>query len=172
MTTSIKNIFEQHLDQGKLVFWTDSRKPNVALPSHLMNRMDVRLNLSRSFNTKIFELTDTHIRIDLGFNGVRFLCEIPFSAVYFVAMADNPEVGVEFPENFPDEIKRFHKDPEAYAQAQRVVAAVWDIDIPFTSSIAHSDIASRKIATSRHEIDLATVVQKQTNRKVKAKTKQ
>jgi len=171
MTTSIKNIFESFLDQGKLVICIDSRKPNVNLPPQLMDRFNVRLNLSRHFQTKIFEITETQIRIDLGFNGVRFLCEIPFSSIYYVALAENTNIGIEFPENSPDEIKPF-QDPEVFKQAERLIAVLSGQEIGFKSDLATSDVAPRTARMGRHDIDLSAVVEKQSIRKAKAKSKQ
>jgi hypothetical protein len=96
-------ILKNYLEHGKILIAIDSRVQNVQLPTHLMNSIQVKLNLSYHFQTKVFEIDDVkeEVRIDLGFNGERFLCVIPFQSIYYVAMANTPLDGVEIIENMP-----------------------------------------------------------------------
>ena len=106
MVFNTYEILKNYLNEGKILIAIDSNVEGTKLPAHLMNSIQVKLNLSYRFNTSVFDIDDVkkEVRIDLGFNGDRFLCIIPFKSIYYVAMADNPLDGVEIVENTPIEL--------------------------------------------------------------------
>jgi stringent starvation protein B len=100
----VKTLLKNYLDEGKILIIVDSQVEGVKLPDHLMNLVDVRINLSYHFNTRIFEIDDEKVVIDLGFNGVRFECVFPFESIWYVALVEDVHNGVQIVENTPIEM--------------------------------------------------------------------
>lgn len=100
----MKTLLKNYLEEGKILIVIDSQVEGVKLPEHLMNLIDVRINLAYHFKTRIFEIDDEKVTIDLGFNGVRFECVFPFESIWYVAMADDAYNGIQIIENTPIEM--------------------------------------------------------------------
>ena len=99
-----REILNNYLEEGKILIAVDSNVEGVVLPSHLMNSIQVKLNLSHSFKTSIFTIDDEKVEVDLAFQGVRTLCRLPLESIYYVAMASDALNGVEIVENMPIEL--------------------------------------------------------------------
>ncbi len=96
-----KDILLSYLNEGKTMIVLDSRKEGVELPPHLMNLLQVKLNLSYRFANKIFEITDDQIKVNLSFGGKTFTCVIPMDAIYYIALYETSE-GTPFLEDMPE----------------------------------------------------------------------
>ncbi|CAB4160123.1 Stringent starvation protein B [uncultured Caudovirales phage] len=101
---NVKELLENYLAEGKILIAVNSYVEGVVLPEHLMNSIQVKLNLSYHFATSIFEINEEEVRIDLSFSGSRFLCVMPLTSIYYVAMAEDPLNGVEVIDNMPIEL--------------------------------------------------------------------
>jgi stringent starvation protein B len=134
MTTSInvKELLNNYLDSGKILIAIDSNTEGVVLPDAYKNSIQVKLNLSRKFNTTVFEITEEKVTVDLTFSGKKFMCEIPFTSIYYVAMAEDPLNGVEVVENMPIELLELAYQLELASEDRRNAE---DKDIDFLSSI-------------------------------------
>ncbi len=105
---SVKEILENYLKEGKILILVDSTQENVDLPDYVMNSIQVKLNLSYNFkNVTVFTMDEEKVTIDLSFKGVKYLCKIPYTSIYYVAMANHPIDGIEILENTPIEILQF-----------------------------------------------------------------
>jgi hypothetical protein len=123
MGIDIKELICCYLDAGKILIIVDSTVDGVLLPNHLMNSIQVKLNLSWSFKSKIFEIDESkkQVRVDLGFKGERFICVLPFASIWYVAMANAPLDGVEIVENMPIEFLELSYHLELQAQKKNVL---------------------------------------------------
>lgn len=129
----MKELLQNCLTEGKILIAIDSNVEGVVLPKHLMNSIQVKLNLSYSFATNVFEIDEEKIRIDLSFSGSRFLCVIPFTSIYYVAMAEDPLNGVEIVENMPIELLELSYELEILAEKNKEIESK---QIDFLSSIS------------------------------------
>jgi stringent starvation protein B len=118
---NVKELLENYLAEGKILIAIDSNVEGVVLPDHLMNSIQVKLNLSYRFATNIFEIDEEKVRIDLSFSGSRFLCVIPFTSIYYVAMAEDPLNGVEVIENMPVELLELSYQLETQAEKNKEI---------------------------------------------------
>lgn len=96
-----KQIFVNHLSYGKTFFIVNTKAKGVVLPDHLMAESEAKLSLSKDFDTTVFEMDATKIKVDLAFGDKKFLCTIPFNSIYYIAMAHSPFDGVQIDENAP-----------------------------------------------------------------------
>lgn len=101
MTSYKREILQDLLKEGKTMIILDSTKEGTSLPDHLMNLLQVKLNLSNKFEHKKFEITDDKIVVDLSFKNKKFDCVIPMDSIYYIALADSLE-GVPFLEDMPE----------------------------------------------------------------------
>jgi len=81
-----QGVLESLLNDGEVTIHLDPRRPGVDLPQHLMERPAVGLNLSRRYDLSVFEIDDAGVRADLRFDGHRYLCVIPWCAVFSIRM--------------------------------------------------------------------------------------
>jgi hypothetical protein len=131
-TLNVKELLNNYLDSGKILIAIDSNTEGVILPDAYKNSIQVKLNLSRKFNTTVFEITDEKVTVDLTFSGEKFMCEIPLQSIYYVAMAEDPLNGVEVVENMPIELLELAYQLELAAEDRRNADSK---DIDFLSSI-------------------------------------
>lgn len=115
----VKSVLEEYLDRGKVLIAIDSNVDGVVLPQNLMNSIQVKLNLSRSFQTNIFEIDDEKIIVDLSFGGVRVVCVIPFRSIYYIASVDDHLNGVDILENMPIELLELSESLEREEKARK-----------------------------------------------------
>lgn len=106
------------LDLGTTTIVMHSLDFNTVLPPHLMNSHKVLLNLSYSFNTKRFEITEEDIKVDLSFNGKRFDCILPLKNIYYMFPSDNFLSGVGDEEAFPMKLLKNISDFEKSANSE------------------------------------------------------
>ena len=91
------------LDVGKVLVQLTPRHPGADLPEHLRDEMAVGLALSRRFALPVLELGPLDIRASLSFGGDRYLCIVPWMAVFsFKSYVD--ETYVYYPESVPAEL--------------------------------------------------------------------
>lgn len=91
------------LDDGKVLVQLTPRHPGVDLPEHLRDEMAVGLALSRRFDLPVLDLGPLAIRASLSFNGSRYVCVIPWMAIFSL----KSYVGtthVFYPESVPPEL--------------------------------------------------------------------
>jgi stringent starvation protein B len=117
--SDVKRLIQEHLDKGTILILVDSCVEGVSLPKHLMNSIQVRLNLSRAFKTNIFKMDDEKVIVDLGFNGERVVCVLPYKAIYYIATADDPLNGFGISENTPIELLELSESLEQEESARK-----------------------------------------------------
>ncbi|MCA9240826.1 MAG: LON peptidase substrate-binding domain-containing protein, partial [Planctomycetales bacterium] len=102
------------LDEGKVLIQVAPRHPGVDLPAHLRDELAVGLALSRRFGLPVLELGPLEVRASLSFHGERYLCVVPWMAVFsmriFVTAAQ-----ASYPDSLPPELMA----GLALAQAER-----------------------------------------------------
>jgi hypothetical protein len=96
-----RQILLDLLNEGKVMIILDSNKEGTVLPTKLMNLLQVKLNLSYRFENDVFEISDDQIKVDLSFNGKKFLCTIPMDSIYYMSAFGDLE-GVPFLEDMPE----------------------------------------------------------------------
>ncbi|MCB9549380.1 MAG: hypothetical protein H6706_26565 [Myxococcales bacterium] len=102
------------LDEGKVLIQVAPRHPGVDLPAHLRDELAVGLALSRRFGLPVLELGPLEVRASLSFHGERYLCVVPWMAVF--SMRSFVSAGQAFyPESVPPELMA----GLALAQAER-----------------------------------------------------
>lgn len=131
-TINVKELLNNYLEQGKILIAVDSNIEGTVLPDYLKNSIQVKLNLSHKFDTTVFEIDEDKVTVDLSFSGKKFMCSIPFAAIYYVAMAEDPLNGVEIIENMPFELLKLSYEITLAAEAEREIE---DKDIDFLSNI-------------------------------------
>jgi len=102
--SDVKRLLQEYLDKGTILILVDSYVEGVSLPKYLMNSIQVKLNLSRAFKTNIFKMDDEKVIVDLGFNGERVVCVLPYKSIYYIATADDQLNGFGISENMPIEL--------------------------------------------------------------------
>lgn len=91
------------LDAGKVLVQLTPRHPGTDLPEHLRDEMAVGLALSRRFALPVMELGPLEIRASLSFGGERYLCVVPWMAVFSLKSYVD-ETHVFYPESVPPEL--------------------------------------------------------------------
>jgi hypothetical protein len=86
------------LELGKVMIGVDATRPGVDLPPHLMGRPVVRLALSRLFRLDVFETGPFEVRANLSFGGERYLCVVPWAAIFQMTSEASEEDDVLFPD--------------------------------------------------------------------------
>lgn len=90
-----RQMISAALDRGMIHVFVDSTVMGVQLPPHLMQKRDVRLNLSHRFKDSLY-LKDDGVCTWLSFGGVNFPITIPWKAIYvFVEKGQNPILFIE-----------------------------------------------------------------------------
>lgn len=91
------------LDAGKVLVQITPRFPGVDLPEHLRGELAVGLAISRRFDLPLLELGPIELRADLSFRGSRYLCIIPWMAIFSLKSYVDP-THVFYPESVPPEL--------------------------------------------------------------------
>lgn len=117
--SDVKRVLQEYLDKGTVFILVDSNVEGVSLPQHLMNSLQVKLNLSRAFKTNIFKMDDEKVIVDLGFNGERVVCMMPYKSIYYIASADDHLNGFEISENLPIELLELSASIEQEENARK-----------------------------------------------------
>lgn len=73
---------EQLLELGMVMVHLDARRPGVSVPPELADEAHLRLNVSYRFRPSDLQIDDAGAQITLTFNGVPWLCVLPFEAVF------------------------------------------------------------------------------------------
>ncbi len=92
------------IDQGLIALTLDPRQEEVVVPEHLKKGPRLLLNLSRNFHLPTLEFEPLCIKASLSFGGQRFLCVLPYQAIYMVQRGEEVYF---FPESAPPELTRF-----------------------------------------------------------------
>jgi len=103
MNLNKKDIIEECLSYGKNFLVLNPKIEGTILPDYLMEKMPVKLSLSYKFDLKVFELTETELKVDLSFNNDKFLCTIPLDSIFLIAV-ENTEINYFFGESLPKEL--------------------------------------------------------------------
>ena len=155
-----KEALSERLAEGKIQIRVNSSVEGVVLPSFLMNRVQVTLNLSYAFRPEVFILDDEGIQVTLSFSGEKSLCILPWESVYFVHSLSSSGESVGQGEVFIESIP--HELLEHYGLTLRVMEDE-DDEIPITRPIPYDPQSSStpdqsqtaKEAPSRLEEELA-----------------
>ena len=91
------------LDRGLVEVHLDARREGVDVPEHLRDNPMLVLNLSRRFGLEVLELGPLVIKASLGFGTERYLCVMPWNAIWaFISKVDDEQV--VFPDAVPNEL--------------------------------------------------------------------
>jgi len=102
-----KQILLDHLAISKTTVSLDSSLSGVKLPSHLMTKKQVSLNLSNKFSFPMI-FKDDKVIATLSFNGFPFECHIPYASIFAIRLTDGKiEDAVIFEDDVPKETKEF-----------------------------------------------------------------
>ncbi len=104
------------IDQGLISVTLDARRPGVQVPAQLAKNPALVLNLSRNFHLDILEFEPLVIKANLSFGGVRFLCVLPYEAIY---LASGSGKQLFFFNDAPQEIKSKYQQLYLQMQAQQ-----------------------------------------------------
>ena len=110
-----RQLLEQLLDQGMVLVALDARTPGVALPAHLADDPQLRLNLSYRFGLPMC-VDDLGIHATLTFSGVQSEVDIPWRAVFLMASHVTGQ-----PYLFLEDVPRELASSAAHGSAQREV---------------------------------------------------
>jgi stringent starvation protein B len=96
-----KLVLAELLEQGMVLVTLDARVDGVAVPPHLCEDAQLRLNLSYRFGLPM-ELHDDGVNATLTFGGTPFNCALPWGAIYLMVshVTGRP---ILFPEDVPQE---------------------------------------------------------------------
>lgn len=95
-------IFRRIIEEDAMVMVTlDTRVAGVDVPPKFRGLPELRLNYSYLFNVPDFEFDARGVRASLSFQGKRYYCQVPWSAVFMLYNHDTSEVFV-FEMNRPD----------------------------------------------------------------------
>lgn len=101
-----KLILIEHLAIAKTMVVLDTNTSGVKLPSHLMGKDTVRLNLSNHFQMPM-QFRDDKVVVTLSFQGMPFECHIPYESIFAIMIAGaSPEDAVVFDESLPTSTKQ------------------------------------------------------------------
>ena len=81
----------------------DARRDEVDVPEHLRDDPMLILNLSRRFGLEVFEIGPIAVKASLGFGAERYLCVLPWTAIWAMTSKVDGEQAV-FPEAVPPEL--------------------------------------------------------------------
>lgn len=130
-----REALSTRLADGRVQIRVDSTKEGVVLPSFLMDRVQVTLNLSYAFKPDVFVIDEEGIQVTLSFSGEKSLCVLPWESLYFLhSLSPNGESvgdGEVFIESIPHDLL------EHYGLTLRVMRDEEE-EIPITRPI-HAD---------------------------------
>ena len=97
-----RSALERLLDLGLVQVGLDARHEEVQVPPHLVNDLQLRLNLSYRFGLPL-DLDDVGIHTTLTFAGTNFDCLIPWDSVYLMISHVSGE-SLLYPSDVPPEL--------------------------------------------------------------------
>ncbi len=97
-----RRMLEKLLDEGVVTVQLDTRREGVDLPPHLRGVPSVALNLSRRYGLDVFDVGPAAVLASLSFQGRRYTCRLPWSAV-FLMTSQATERAYVFPASVPPE---------------------------------------------------------------------
>jgi len=97
-----RSALERLLELGLVQIGLDARNDEVQVPPHLVNDLQLRLNLSYRFGLPL-DLDDWGINTTLTFSGTNHDCLIPWSCVYLMISHVSGE-SLLYPSDVPPEL--------------------------------------------------------------------
>lgn len=91
------------LDEGKVLLQVAPQHPGIDLPPHLRDELAVGLAISRRFGLKVLELGPLAFKADLSFYGERYLCIVPWLAIFSMKSYATDDHAF-YPESVPGEL--------------------------------------------------------------------
>lgn len=98
-----KSRLLESLEKGMAQVHLDARRPFVSVPERFKDQPQLVLNLSYRFEPPDLTVSDWGVRETLSFGGERFLCGIPWSAIFAVASVVTREFWM-YPDDMPPEV--------------------------------------------------------------------
>jgi hypothetical protein len=91
------------LDAGAVMIHLDARHPEVRVPERFRTDPELRLNLDYAFRLPDFHVGESGIVASLSFSGQRFLCTVPFAAIWGITRTKDNQTTL-FPSSIPPEV--------------------------------------------------------------------
>lgn len=98
-----RDAFVSMLDVGMAMLHLDARASGVDVPLRFRKDRHLRLNFSYRFGLSTFMIEDDAVTADLSFQGLTYLCVIPWDAVFGMTSHVSGETRV-WPEDMPAEM--------------------------------------------------------------------
>ena len=92
------------LEKGVVMVHCDPRREGVHVPAHLSEDPALRLNFAYGFQLPGFLVDEEGIMGMLNFNGLRFHCVLPWTAIFAVTAPEFDHEGQFWPEDAPEEV--------------------------------------------------------------------
>ena len=102
-TQEKKKRLLESLEKGMAQVHLDARRPFVAGPERFKAQPQLVLNISYRFEPPDLTVSDWGVRETLSFGGERFMCGIPWSAIFAVASVVTREFWM-YPDDMPPEV--------------------------------------------------------------------
>ncbi len=102
-TQEKKKRLLESLEKGMAQVHLDARRPFVAVPERFKDQPQLVLNISYRFEPPDLTVSDWGVRETLSFGGERFMCGIPWSAIFAVASVVTREFWM-YPDDMPPEV--------------------------------------------------------------------
>ncbi len=102
-TQEKKKRLLESLEKGMAQVHLDARRAFVAVPERFKDQPQLVLNISYRFEPPDLTVSDWGVRETLGFGGERFLCGIPWTAIFAVASVVTREFWM-YPDDMPAEV--------------------------------------------------------------------
>lgn len=102
-TQEKKKRLLESLEKGMAQVHLDARRAFVAVPERLKDQPQLVLNISYRFDPPDLTVSDWGVRESLSFGGERFVCGIPWSAIFAVASVVTREFWM-YPDDMPPEV--------------------------------------------------------------------
>lgn len=102
-TQEKKTRLLESLEKGMAQVHLDARRPFVAVPERFKDQPQLVLNISYRFEPPDLTVSDWGVRETLSFGGERFMCGIPWSAIFAVASVVTREFWM-YPDDMPSEV--------------------------------------------------------------------
>jgi len=102
-TQEKKKRLLESLEKGMAQVHLDARRPFVAVPERFKDQPQLVLNISYRFEPPDLTVSDWGVRETLSFGGERFVCGIPWSAIFAVASVVTREFWM-YPDDMPSEV--------------------------------------------------------------------
>jgi stringent starvation protein B len=102
-TQENKKRLLESLEKGMAQVHLDARRPFVGVPERFKDQPQLVLNISYRFEPPDLTISDWGVRETLSFGGERFMCGIPWSAIFAVASVVTREFWM-YPDDMPSEV--------------------------------------------------------------------